>query len=337
MIKSLDIKVSVIVPVYNVEEYVKKCIDSLLNQTLKEIEIIVVNDGSADASLSVIEGIAVNNPDRKIEIITQSNKGLGAARNTGAANATGEYIAFIDGDDWVEPQMMETMYNEAMRADADVCICDFNKRYADREELMHGGNIPAELTVDSKEVLRLFLIGKILIGATNKIFRRSFYEKNAFQFPVGYLYEDLPVVILVSKANKIVKVEGAFYNYRQRSGSIMKTLTRSMLGKWDLVQQIKQYLINENYLETLQKEFQWFYSDVIVLQLVHGCIMNGDSNPSLRDEMISEILAKPDTRIYLQRVWSNPYFSIRQKVALILLKCNPGIYRILYRRFFVKN
>ena len=115
-----NVKVSVIVPVYNVEKYLKDCLDSVVNQTLEDIEIICVNDGSTDNSLAILEEYAEK--DSRIKIITQENKGLGGARNTGLYHANGEYISFIDSDDWIELNTFEELYNMSKNLDLDMLM-----------------------------------------------------------------------------------------------------------------------------------------------------------------------------------------------------------------------
>lgn len=114
------LKVSVIIPVYNVEAYLRQCLDSVVNQTLREIEIICVDDGSTDKSAAILKEYAAK--DGRIKVLTQSNTGAGAARNAGIARATGEWITFCDADDWIEPDAIEKMVAAAQREDAD-CVC----------------------------------------------------------------------------------------------------------------------------------------------------------------------------------------------------------------------
>ncbi|UJF15261.1 glycosyltransferase [Jeotgalibaca sp. MA1X17-3] len=119
------IKVSIIVPVYNVEKYLKKSIESLMNQTLKDIEIILVNDGSTDNSLFICK--QYEKKDFRIKVIDKNNGGVSSARNIGIELASGQYIGFIDPDDWIEPEMYEKMYSKIEKTKSDVCICNYIK------------------------------------------------------------------------------------------------------------------------------------------------------------------------------------------------------------------
>ncbi len=114
--------VSIIVPVYNVEKYIEKCILSIINQTYTNLEIIIVNDGSLDHSENIIKEYI--SKDNRIKYIKRENGGLGAARNTGIENATGKYIAFVDSDDWIDPEMYSVLWQKAYECDADVVCCE---------------------------------------------------------------------------------------------------------------------------------------------------------------------------------------------------------------------
>ena len=117
----MESKVSVIIPVYNTAPYLYRCLNSVINQRLRELEILVVNDGSTDNSLQILEEFAYK--DARIKIINQKNQGLSVARNTGLECATGEYIAFLDSDDWFDPIMCYNMYRKALREKSDIVLC----------------------------------------------------------------------------------------------------------------------------------------------------------------------------------------------------------------------
>ena len=123
------IKVSIVIPVYNVQKYLHECLDSLINQTLKDIEIICINDGSTDNSLNILKEYALK--DSRIKVIDKENEGQGIARNLGIELAQGEFIGFVDPDDWLEPEMLEMMYNQAKVLFSQVVICDYKKYFED--------------------------------------------------------------------------------------------------------------------------------------------------------------------------------------------------------------
>ena len=326
-----NIKVSVIIPVYNIHDYIIDCLMSVVNQSLTQIEILVVNDGSTDNSSEIVDKFIEETGDKRIMLINQKNQGLSAARNTGASNANGEFLFFLDGDDWIDAKTLQIMYEEAERNHANVVICDYQKRYTSKTEILTGGDLPYIYKGGVEEILRLFLIGKIVVAAWNKLYRREWYMENDFKFPVGYLFEDISLTNLICNAETIVKLNEPFYNYRQREGSIMKTLTRSVLKKYDLVNSVAETLRKNNLFNKLNKEYQHFYNDLIVLQLVNGCLSNNKQNKKLSSEMIDDILSWPDTQTYFKDLYSNPYLKVKYKFALILLSYSPTLYKLLFK------
>lgn len=200
-------KVSVIIPVYNVENYLRKCLDSLVNQTLKDIEIIVVNDGTTDNSQEIIDEYVKKYPKKVVSII-QENGGQGAARNTGLLHAKGEYIGYVDSDDYVEENMYEELYKKAKEEDSDIVIC--------------GNNVVKEnYELFSKEdVDKEFLLGKMAVW--NKIYKKNIIVDNKIQFRSKVWYEDLDFTMKVYfSSKKISYVDKPLYNYLLREGSTM--------------------------------------------------------------------------------------------------------------------
>lgn len=200
-------KVSVIIPVYNVEQYLKKCLDSLVNQTLKDIEIIVVNDGSSDNSQNIIDDYVKKYPKKVISVI-QENGGQGNARNTGLLHATGEYIGYVDSDDYVENNMYEALYKKAKAEEADIVVCGNNV-------INENYNLLAK-----EDVEKDFLLGKMAVW--NKIYKKNIIVNNNIKFRSKVWYEDLDFTMEVYlSSNKISYVDGHFYNYLLREGSTM--------------------------------------------------------------------------------------------------------------------
>ena len=200
-------KVSVIIPVYNVENYLRKCLDSLVNQTLKDIEIIVVNDGTTDNSQEIINEYVKKYPKKVVSII-QENGGQGAARNTGLLHAKGEYIGYVDSADYVEENMYEELYKKAKEEDSDIVIC--------------GNNVVKEnYELFSKEdVDKEFLLGKMAVW--NKIYKKNIIVDNKIQFRSKVWYEDLDFTMKVYfSSKKISYVDKPLYNYLLREGSTM--------------------------------------------------------------------------------------------------------------------
>lgn len=218
-------KISVIVPVYNSEAYLERCLDSLVNQTLDDIEILVVDDGSSDASDAIIRSVATRYPE-KIVALSKANGGLSEARNVGVAHATGEYIGFVDSDDYVDLDMFERMWSEAAATDADVVCCPLSYVWTSRSDkryfsqaLHHFGKRVA----DSPDLLKW--AGSF---AVNKIYRRAMWNENEISFPVGQAYEDSAVIYnVLYLANRVGCVNIPLYHYiRHRGESITNTWDR---------------------------------------------------------------------------------------------------------------
>lgn len=214
--------VSVIVPVYNVEQYVERAIESLLKQTYEHIEIIVVDDGSTDRSLDVCQACAER--DSRVRIVCQPNLGVSAARNTGLANVTGEFIGFVDADDYVEPTMYEELVQAAINYQADIASCGYFHESAGR---VCEGSSQRIFTRSREESLHFVLEGDEFKNTLwNRIYRRSLFAKVVF--PVGYNHEDLMwlcYLFTISKCN--VFVEKPLYYYTYRLGSIVHPLSFS--------------------------------------------------------------------------------------------------------------
>ena len=205
------IKVSVIVPVYNVEKYIEKCLDSLVNQTLKEIEIIVVNDGSPDNSQKIIDKFVKKYP-KIIKSYMKENGGQGSARNLGLKYAQGEYIAFVDSDDYVELDMFEKMYSIAKQDNSDIVICGNNNISLDGKVV---GVEKAQLFDDTNLSI---LFGKMAVW--NKIYKKEILK--GIEFRSNCWYEDFDYTINVLLNNyKISFADAALYNYLIRPGSTM--------------------------------------------------------------------------------------------------------------------
>lgn len=224
------IKVSVIIPVYNVSAFISCNVRSLLSQTLREVEFIFVDDATPDDSIDILYDNLENFPNRKdfVKVIHhKENKGLPAARNTGLALAQGEYIYHCDSDDWVEPEMLETMYNAAKAADADIVYCDFFLSFEKKERYMSN---PRYNTADDM-LKKGFLGGNMKYNVWNKLVRRSLYVDNGILFPEGRsMGEDMTMIQLAAVADKVAYVPHAFYHYvKLNEGAYSNSYTRKKL------------------------------------------------------------------------------------------------------------
>lgn len=224
--------ISIVVPVYNVENYVAECITSLINQTYRNIEILLVDDGSTDKSGQICDSFA--NDDR-IRVFHTKNAGVSAARNYALDRARGDYIGFADSDDRAEPEMFETLLRCAEKSGADVALCGFDREYP--SGIRQSSRPPVYVEASGAEAVStvFYEYGLIYYYVWNKLFRREFFE-SGFRFPVGFLYEDQYMITrLLCSGGKIACMPEALYHYRQRRSSIVHEITfKASVDHWKL-------------------------------------------------------------------------------------------------------
>lgn len=237
-------KVSVIVPVYNVEKYLRKCLGSLVSQTLQDIEIIVVNDGSGDHSQEIIEEFSEKYPE-KIRNFTKENGGLSDARNYGLDRATGEFIGFVDSDDYVTATMFGEMYDLAKKYNAEMVVCNLQK--VDEQ-----GNVTQKLTQipNMPEVIDLrnnfSVFSDLSYFACNKIFRKELFEE--VRFKKGIHFEDIQLIPqLLLKCTTIAQTQNYHYQYLERTDSITKTHTGKGLDILNAVEDVEKAFHSSKY------------------------------------------------------------------------------------------
>lgn len=229
------IKVSVIIPIYNVERYLNKCITSVLDQTLKDIEIVLVNDGSTDGSYKIIE--EYENKYKNIKVINKENGGLSSARNAGLEIAEGKYITFLDSDDYIMNDYLENLYVSAEKNNSDMAVCGQYK--VDRV-----GNVLSEITypveIEGNCVLRKMNIA-------GKLYRNEYLQRHNIRFGVGKIYEDNPFnFVALFLAKNIVFLQYAGYCQVVREGSITaKKIVDSKLPYIEIENAIKYVLQHE--------------------------------------------------------------------------------------------
>ena len=219
--------VSVVVPVYKVEPYIERCIESIIHQTYSNLEILLVDDGSPDKSGFICDQFAKR--DHRIKVFHKSNGGPSDARNYALDRLTGDYVAFVDSDDWIEPDMYEVLVKNAMEHNADVCVCGFYVDYAEVEE----NAIVTKKTriLDSKEALRELVAGGVNDMMCNKLWRRRLFDH--IRFPYGLLCEEDTAILwkLFLKVNTVLCVPGSYYHYMQTANSRIHTFTVGMVAQ----------------------------------------------------------------------------------------------------------
>ena len=252
-------KISVIVPVYNAEKYLPKCLDGLINQTFKDIEIICVNDGSTDRSLSILKEYAKK--DSRIVIVDKKNSGPGACRNIGIEKATGEFIQFVDSDDWIEPETCEVCYQKAKEHNVD--MVSFNSTvYGPKIFPYYYYDIKKEKKIIWKDIsTNLF---NYHFHSWHFLYKKDFLLQNKISFPNLIWGEDVPFVMrAILKAKSIYMIPNCLYAYVQQSQSITHTST----SPFDIFEVIKlcNKLINKNEFCILKEGFHKWEIQKLIL------------------------------------------------------------------------
>lgn len=307
-------KVSVIIPVYNVEKYIKKCLDSLVNQTLSDIEIIVVNDGTPDNSQIIIDEYVKKYPDKVISIVKE-NGGQGSARNIGLEKATGEYIGYVDSDDYVELNMYEELYGKAKENDSDIIICGNNIVYENNSK-----KIP-EINYDNKfNNFENAFFGKMAVW--NKLYKKEILINNNIKFKEKVWYEDFAFTLkTLVNAKTIDFLDKSLYNYLWREGSTMNNNNvKRNLEILDAFDDIRNYLISNDLLNKYYSYLEFNAINHIYVSTVVR-VINANASNDLKKEVIDKLLEYMNSNF--KDFKNNKYIktlSMNRKIIYYLIK-----------------
>ena len=311
--------ISIIIPVYKVEKYIYKCIDSVLNQTYKNLEIILVDDGSPDKCPEICEEYAKK--DNRIKIIHKKNGGLSDARNAGLKVATGKYIGFVDSDDYIEKDMYQVLYNNIIKTNSDISIV--NLKEVKENEIIENNVKDEQNTIEytKLEGLKKLIENKIKSYAWNKLYKKEIL--NNIEFPVGRKMEDLAVMHKIfEKANKIVYTDKIEYYYLQRGDSILGNIDLKLTK--DLF-----YFVTERYKYMIKKYPQ--LQDTLNIDRIkyifiyhkNICLIN-DINTYNKTEFLNEYLfLKNNFKNYKKKIFQN--LSTMSKFEYNLLYINRNL------------
>lgn len=219
-------KITLIIPCYNMEKIVEKCISSIKNQSYTNFEAIFVDDGSIDNTESIIKENIKN--DKRMHYVYKENGGLSSARNFGLERATGEYVCFIDSDDYIEKDYLKELYESLINNSSDISICYFNRVYDDKTKIN-------EIKPGFNNLIRF-------PAAWNKLYKISLFKDNDIEFPVGKWYEDsgtFPKLLMIS--NNVSIVKKPLYNYIQNDSSIMHTYDDRIYDIYDIIENIEDF------------------------------------------------------------------------------------------------
>lgn len=307
-------KLSIIVPVYQVEAHIDECITSILDQTFRDFELILVDDGSLDLCPAICDVYAQK--DSRIRVIHQKNQGLSAARNTGLQAARGDYIGFVDSDDFIEASMYEKLLDNLEREKADISVCGRYKVWGDKKIQEQKSNVYK--VMDSAQALALMntnVLGYFDVAAWDKIYKRSCFK--GIEFPEGKLCEDWFVMYkLFFNARRIVYDSIPLYNYRQRTGSIThgkKVNTMSLSASLEVL----------NFVRTQQPQYVREAQFAYVFAGI-GVIDNYIEQSSIDRKSIDAVYKK--IKPYLQKTYRYPGLKGKRKVQLFMVKKAMPLY-----------
>lgn len=303
-------KVSVVIPVYNVERYVAKCAHSLFRQTLNDVEYIFVDDCTPDKSIEIVKEVLLEYPNRTecVKIVRHNNnQGLPAARLSGIQYATGDYIIHSDSDDWMEPNMLESMYRKAIETGADCVYCDFNFVKASGIERYFA----PKSTGDKSEILEKW-VNSTWTVIWNVLAKRELYVKNEVKFPIGVKFcEDFYVAIqLLCFATNIEHVAHPLHNYNMLNNTSILHTTQLQKMWQDQVwvySNILTFLKEKKFFKLCDRSISWRY-----LNSIQGYVLDKQNYKTYKN-------LHPETHKF---VWSCPYLNVKVKCAMWCLDHN---------------
>lgn len=321
-IKSSNSLISVIVPVYNVKPYLEKCVASIVNQTYKNLEIILVDDGSTDGSGLLCDQFAQK--DKRIKVIHKKNGGLSDARNAGMEVSTGDFIAFVDSDDWLDIDMYEILLSNIRKTNSDVAKCRCRRVF--EKHIVDEGEDKIDVLSDKTQVIKkIFLDGSFGFSVWNALFKREVFSN--IIFPVRFTSEDIYIVLNWIEASKKVCFDGrSKYNYTVRVGSITEPIKYS--------KSIKDVIIacDRNYYAIVERfpdlkdvaEYRVWWGRKACLDRIFKC--SDWRENCLGDVKEIQKLMYSDVVRFMKNKW----VTKNQLVAYLLISISPITYKMMY-------
>ena len=259
------VDISVIVPAYNAEKYIRKCLDSILCQTKKEFEIIAVNDGSKDDTLSVLNEYKERWPGI-VKVFSQENQGLSVTRNNGVKQASGKYIVFVDSDDYIKHNMLEVLYKKAIEGDYDVVCSDVDCIYPDKILTVRSGVDfeNTDMTVAQKKAMLI----NMYVVVVNKLYKKELFTED-MMFEPGVWFEDVLFSHkLVPRIKSISYVNESFYQYIQNTSSITYTYSEKLKDINVVLDKIVDYYKQHDMYDTYKDELEYMYARYMLATFV---------------------------------------------------------------------
>lgn len=314
--------ISVIVPVYNVEKYLKRCVESLINQTYNDLEIVIVDDGSTDGSSAICDSYAKK--DSRIKVIHKQNGGLADACNTGLKVASGDYIGFVDSDDYVHKDMYKILMEGLKKHGADVAFCGFERIYEDEpcnDEIIDDYTCEILSTDIIYSMWHTFDINV----KCNKIIKKEILDK--IHYPIGKINEDEYVKpVLYENANKVLFIDKKFYYYQQRDTSITKRkFYPQKMDKLDAINESIKWFKEKNIEKYLNAEVKYYWD--YFLDYYKQCMFYGKEDTSEK----LKVYKKQFNEIY-PLILKCPMLTPKNKVTATLIRISPKLVFNMVRR-----
>ena len=308
-------KVSIIVPIWNTEKYLKRCLNSIINQTYKNLEIILVNDGSPDNSEKIVNEYVKT--DKRIKVIHQKNQGLSAARNSGLKIATGDFVTFVDSDDEIKPEMIEELLSAIEKTNSDIAICSFNETFPNGKTKSFL-KTKEEKIYSTKSALKAMLKEENFnLAATMKLYSKNSLGK--IEFPIGKFHEDVGTTYkFIQNAKKVVFVPKDYYIYHHNNSSIISKFNEK---KFDLID------LTDEMCSDIEKEYPDLKN------------VTNERRMRARFSLLRQIpLNHPKTKDLLNYlktnktyITKNPEATKIDKLALRLALLRPRLFQLAYK------
>mgnify|MGYP000845822139 FL=1 len=319
--------ITVVVPVYNVESYLERCVTSIRKQSHTNLEILLVNDGSTDKSLEICQRL--EQEDQRIRLISQANGGLSAARNTGIAQAKGQYIAFIDSDDVISLDMMKTLYQEMVSAQADLAMCSHYDIYDD--QIPSGPEVEVQTWVfTAKEAIGHVMAAKgFTVMAPTKLYKRSLFDD--LKFELGKIAEDAFIMIrLLAKCQRVVATDAKLYYYMHRPNSI--TTQKFSLKYLNVIEAYQQNyeIIKRDYPDLLpvaMTRLYWAHFYVYDRLLLDSDYQDDSLKKRLRSYLTD----------HFWQIMRDPLFTKGRKLSMLALQISPALYKQIISKKYKKE
>jgi glycosyltransferase involved in cell wall biosynthesis len=320
----MKIEISIIVPVYNLESLLRKCVDSILEQSFTNFELILVNDGSTDQSGEICDEYA--SKDSRVRVIHKKNGGVASSRNAGLSVANGNYIGFVDNDDYINKYMFETLYHGAVSHTADIIICDYvevgEKQHCDKQKRDTHYHIEHYNHIEACN--QLYTTNNVtFVVPWNKLYKKSLFKE--IEYKVGNINDDETVAHeLLYRSNKVTYIQTGLYYYVQREGSQMDSTASFNIKRFDAIyafsyrekffRQVKEKELHEKALKHFMEKFFWYY------YLAQENLQYVDKELKLLKRVFDQSL------IHILR---HKHIGWKQKIMCIVFSINPSLFEFI--------